>query len=56
MADVTFSHVAGRTVGSELITRETVIGETPAWRATSATVGPRVPDLGLRVRIVMFSL
>jgi hypothetical protein len=35
------------------MTRETVIGETPAWRETSATVGPLVPERGLRGFLVI---
>ena len=41
MAASTFSLVAGRTLGCELSTRETVWWETPASRATSAITGGR---------------
>jgi hypothetical protein len=39
IAASTFSRVLARTIEPSLITRDTVIGETPAWLATSAIVG-----------------
>ena len=35
----TMERVEGRTLASPLMTRDTVIGDTPAWRATSLIVG-----------------
>ncbi|WP_246048439.1 hypothetical protein [Hankyongella ginsenosidimutans] len=39
MAASTVARVSARTLASPLMTRETVIGETPAVRATSLIVG-----------------
>jgi hypothetical protein len=39
MASLTLLRVASRTLGAPLITRDTVIGDTPAWRATTSMVG-----------------
>src|SRR5436305_1400750 len=53
MARSTLSRVAGLTLGALLSTRETVIVETPAWRATSLIVAwPRTsagPESALAV-------
>src|SRR3954468_20446036 len=35
---LTLARVSSRTLVPELITRDTVMGETPAWRATSLIV------------------
>lgn len=43
IAASTFSRVAGRTLASLLMTRETVINDTPAARATSLIVGALLP-------------
>src|SRR6187399_2281923 len=51
IAALTRSRVAVRTLVSPLTTRETVIGETPARRATSAMVAA----VGLRPRVFAFT-
>src|ERR1700757_4403935 len=50
MAASTLARVSAMTLGSPLTTRLTVIGETPAARATSATVGPPPPRREARTR------
>src|ERR1700753_1908362 len=52
MEPATRARVASRTLASALIPRETVMGETPAWRATSWIVTflpPRRPALRVTV-------
>ncbi len=53
MARITMSRVASRTLSSPLVTRDTVMGETPALRATSwmVTAVPRRRRVRLTVVI-----